>query len=115
MPTIMLSDTALSLLRLNITGPHVAVTAENREAYRELAAAGLMYPVSTFAHGPESLFRFTEEGWRRREEWLSGHVPSLLPRFIRRADISPRITARPATSWWTVRRMASPDRSDSTC
>ncbi len=52
----------------------------NREAYRELAAAGLMYPVSTFAHGPESLFRFTEEGWRRREEWLSGHVPSLLPR-----------------------------------
>ncbi len=27
MPTIMLSDTALSLLRLNITGPYVAVTA----------------------------------------------------------------------------------------
>ncbi len=32
MPTIMLSDTALSLLRLNITGPYVAATAENREA-----------------------------------------------------------------------------------
>ena len=115
MPTIMVSDTALSLLRLNITGPHVAVTAENREAYRELAAAGLMYPVSTFAHGPESLFRFTEEGWQWREEWLGGHVPSLLPRFIRWAAISPRIPARPATSWWTVRRMASPDRSDTAC
>ena len=67
MPTIRLSDAALALLRLNLTGPHVAVTIDNREAYRDLAAAGLMYPVSTFAHGPESLFRFTEEGWRRRE------------------------------------------------
>jgi hypothetical protein len=36
-------------------------------------------------------------------------------RLPRRSAISPRITARPATSWWTIRRMASPDRSDSTC
>ena len=80
MQTIMLSDAALLLLRLNITGPQLPVTADNREAYRELARAGLMYPVSTFAHGPESIFRFTEEGWAKRDEWLSVSARSLPPR-----------------------------------
>jgi hypothetical protein len=52
------------------------VTDVNREAYRELARAGIMYPVSTFAGGPESLFRFTSRGWERRHEF---HRP--LPRL----------------------------------
>jgi hypothetical protein len=34
---------------------------QTRQAYRELLAAGLMEPVSTFAGGPESLYRLTEQ------------------------------------------------------
>ncbi len=79
MATITLSDAALALLRRRLTGERVAVTAENREAYRELAAARLMYPVSGFVSGPEASFRFTELGWHRREEWLKGSVPADLP------------------------------------
>jgi hypothetical protein len=33
-----------------------------------------MYLVSTWAGGPESVFRFTVEGWERREEWTSTHI-----------------------------------------
>jgi hypothetical protein len=29
------------------------------------------YPVSGMIGGPESNFRFTEEGWSRREEWIA--------------------------------------------
>jgi hypothetical protein len=68
---ISLSDEARELLRRLIeseTG--IAVTAETKPAYRELAAAGIMTPLSTFAHGPESAFRFTWQGWDRRFERL---------------------------------------------
>jgi hypothetical protein len=41
---------------------------ETRQAYRELVAAGLMEPVSTFAGGPEALYRLTEEADKRRDE-----------------------------------------------
>lgn len=71
MYAIGLSESAQALLRYRLTTKDAAVTPENLPAYRELAAAGIMIPISTWAGGPESLFRFTEEGWNRREEWLT--------------------------------------------
>jgi hypothetical protein len=62
MPTITLTSEALALLKQNLTGPQVLVSDENREAYRELARAGLMIPLHTFAHGDESAYRLTEAG-----------------------------------------------------
>ena len=49
----------------------MAVTPENLPAYRELVAARIMLPVSGFATGPESGFRFTYWGWHRRGDWLA--------------------------------------------
>ncbi len=62
METLILSEPALDLLRENMTGQQILVTDENREAYRELARAGLMIPLHTFAHGRESAYRITQEG-----------------------------------------------------
>jgi hypothetical protein len=62
MQTIALSEPALDLLKRNLTGPQILVNDENREAYRELALAGLMIPLHTFAHGRESAYRMTEAG-----------------------------------------------------
>ena len=67
MQTITLSESALSLLRRRLAGDD-EVTETNRAAYRELVAAGIMFPISTWAGGPESVFRFTEEGWARRKD-----------------------------------------------
>jgi hypothetical protein len=66
----MLSAEALTLLRRHIEQDGIRVDDTNREAHRELAAAGILYPVSTFARGPEAYFRFTAEGWERRHEFL---------------------------------------------
>ena len=76
--TIALSDAALTLLRHRIATKDGAVTPANLEAYRELARAGIINPVSGFVSGPEANFRFTEEGWAKREDWLSD--PARLPR-----------------------------------
>jgi hypothetical protein len=62
MQTLALSDVALALLRRNLSGSQILVNDENREAYRELARAGLMVPLHTFAHGDESAYRLTEAG-----------------------------------------------------
>ena len=75
MSTTTLSDVAIHLLRERAASDQHDVTPDNLEAYRELVAAGIMIPISTFSKGPESLFRFTEEGWKRREEWISGTAP----------------------------------------
>jgi hypothetical protein len=88
MPTIKLSRAARNLLRRRASGEHIEVTPDNLEAYRELARAGVMYPLSAFLRGPESVFRFTEEGWNRREElqrppWR--RPPSAILRRILRA------------------------------
>jgi hypothetical protein len=64
-----LSKAARELLRRRLAGDD-RVTPENLDAYRELSAARIMYPVSTWAGGPESVFRFTLAGWERREEWV---------------------------------------------
>ena len=74
--TITLSETALSLLRACAIGDNPRVDADNLKDYRELAAAGVMYPVSGFRHGPEAMFRFTESGWVRRLEILARSVGS---------------------------------------
>jgi hypothetical protein len=67
-----LSESARELLRLLVlTGDRVGVTPETKPAYLELAAARIMFPVSGFATGPESSFRFTYWGWNRRDQWIS--------------------------------------------
>ncbi|MFI5456353.1 MAG: hypothetical protein ACHRXM_12970 [Isosphaerales bacterium] len=87
MQTIKLSKDARNLLRL-ASRQHVEVTPENLEAYRELARAGVMVPLSGFMRGPEAVFRFTEEGWNMREELQRPSrrfTPSAMLRRIRRA------------------------------
>jgi hypothetical protein len=59
MPTVTLSPAALALLRRRLAGERVAVTDENRPIYRELVAAALMEPLSTFLHGGEGNYRPT--------------------------------------------------------
>jgi hypothetical protein len=68
MPRVELSRAARHLLRRRAAGKSVDVTPDSLEAYRELQRAGVMYPVSGFLRGPEAAFRFTEEGWARRDE-----------------------------------------------
>ena len=73
----MLTENALALLRLYLAGERVQVTAENKEAHRALARAGIMHAVSTFARGPESIFRFSDAGWRRQAELLTAPTAAL--------------------------------------
>jgi hypothetical protein len=70
MHTMTLSEAALALLRHRLATKDNRVDDSNREAYRELARAGIMYPVSGFVGGPEASFRFTDEGWDRRDEFI---------------------------------------------
>ena len=62
MPTMTLSEAAVNLLRACFSGDYILVDDGNQEAYRELANAGLMTPLHTFAHGRESAYRMTEAG-----------------------------------------------------
>lgn len=81
-----LSKSARMLLRRRASGEHVEVTPNNVEAYRELAGAGVMYPLSGFMVGPDAAFRFTEYGWNHREELQRSHfAPSAILRRIFRA------------------------------
>ena len=70
-----LSEAALAVLRVRVEGGSREVNDSNREAYRELERAGIMYAVSGFSSGPEYLFRWTDEGYARRFE-LSGCAPA---------------------------------------
>jgi hypothetical protein len=72
MNTTALSKAALALLRLHLER-HGQVEVDNttRETYRELARAGLMVSVSTFAGGPESAYRLTKFGFERKAELLA--------------------------------------------
>lgn len=61
----MLSNEALALLRLHVERRgEIAVDDSNREAYRELARAGLMVVGHSFTKGREAFYRFTEVGWK---------------------------------------------------
>ncbi|MGO9919532.1 MAG: hypothetical protein ACLQIB_33145 [Isosphaeraceae bacterium] len=73
-----LSEAARELLRRRLAGNR-EVTDGNRPLYRELVAARIMYPVSTWVSGPESVFRFTRAGWERREEWIKACADALHP------------------------------------
>ncbi len=64
MQTMTLSESALALLRQILATRRPAVTPENLETFRELARAGIMFPVSGFIGGPEANFRFTDDGWK---------------------------------------------------
>jgi hypothetical protein len=67
-----LSPAALALFRLHIERHgDIVVDDSNRETYCELARAGLMIGVSTFAGGPESAYRVTKEGFGRKAELLA--------------------------------------------
>jgi hypothetical protein len=68
---IEFSKEAIALLRTCLQTGRTTVTNENRETFRELARAGVMYPVSGFVSGPEATYRFTDLGWERREEFLA--------------------------------------------
>jgi len=57
-----LSEAARELLRRRLAGDR-EVTNANRPLYRELAAARIMDPVSTWVGSPESVFRFNGAGW----------------------------------------------------
>jgi hypothetical protein len=68
----MLSQEALALFRLHVERHgDVDVDDETRPIYRELARAGLVRAVSTYAGGAESAYRMTREGFERRAELLA--------------------------------------------
>jgi hypothetical protein len=60
--TLQLTDAARDLLMRRVAGERVDVTEDTRPLYRELAEAGLMEPLYTFARGPEGHYRLTEAG-----------------------------------------------------
>jgi hypothetical protein len=83
-----LTRDARALLRRRADGEQGEVSPDNLEVYRELARAGVMVPLSGFMRGPEAVFRFTEEGWKRREELQRAGLrvtPSAMLRRILRA------------------------------
>ena len=68
-----LSADALTLLHRRFAGERVAVTDDTRPFYLELVAAGLMMPLHTFAHGPNSAYRLTDAACDMRDQ-LNGHT-----------------------------------------
>ena len=106
-----LSAQALALLRQHLAALALlngessgTPTGDSREAYRELARAGLMGACHTFTGGPESLYRITEEAYNRREEFLAVQrwrfTPSATLFRIRRAfsEMSKRVSATRSTT-----------------
>jgi hypothetical protein len=91
MQTIALSEQAVAVLRLRVKGLKLPVDEKRLGAYRELADAGIMTPVSDADGAPEADYRFTEDGWARREELLGAaeaHLRSLEPRLPERIELS---------------------------
>jgi hypothetical protein len=86
-----LSEQAMSLLRGHLAAisrqdgtSSGKPTDQTLEAYRELARAGLMAPCHTFARGPESLYRITEQAYIRREELMAVQRRRFTPRAMAR-------------------------------
>ncbi len=71
MEPITLSKSALALFRLHIHERRTVDLEKNREAYRELARAGLMVAGSGYASGEESVYSVTKEGFDRKAELLA--------------------------------------------
>jgi hypothetical protein len=72
----MLSKAALALFRLHLEHRRTIDLEANREAYRELARAGLMVAGHGFRGGDESVYRLTKEGFERKAEILAATAPS---------------------------------------
>lgn len=68
----MLSKPALTLFREHLEQRRTIDVDAIREAYRELARAGLMIAGNRFAGGDESVYHVTKEGFERRAELLAG-------------------------------------------
>ena len=68
----MLSKRALALFREHVEQHRTIDVNTNREAYRELARAGLMVAGNSFAGGDESVYHVTRQGFERRAELLAG-------------------------------------------
>jgi hypothetical protein len=67
----MLSDSALALFRLHVERRgDIPVDESTRDAYRELARAGLMVAGHTFTGGDESMYRLTKLGFARKAELM---------------------------------------------
>jgi len=78
MQTLKLSAEAEALLKRRLAREWVEVTEETRPLYRELADAGLMEPLHSFARGPSGAYRLTEAACDLRDG-LKAHasrVPS---------------------------------------
>jgi hypothetical protein len=75
MQSFALSEAALVVLRLHVERDNIRIDDTNRESYRELARAGLMEAIHTFALGRESRYRFTRAG-REMANAISNRVPS---------------------------------------
>jgi hypothetical protein len=67
----MLSKQALALFREHLEQRRTIEVETNRDAYRELARAGLMVAGNSFAGGDESVYHVTKEGFERRAELLA--------------------------------------------
>jgi hypothetical protein len=63
MQRFKLSESAVALLRFRVKGHRTPVTERRVPAFRELVDAGILVPDA-------GDFRFTEDGWARREEIL---------------------------------------------
>ena len=88
-----LSDQALRLLQSHLAaiglgngGATGYPTDATRKAYHELAKAGLMMACHSFSRGPDSVYRPTEEAYRRREELRAIQRPRFKPSAWRRAS-----------------------------
>jgi hypothetical protein len=64
MQSIALSANAVAALRFRVKGWRFPIRERDRDAFRELVAAGIMEP-----DGED--FRFSEDGWEHREELLA--------------------------------------------
>lgn len=70
--TMAPSDAALALFRSHLERHgDVAVDGSNRPIYEELERAGFTRAVSTFAGGPESVYRLTKAGFERKRELIA--------------------------------------------
>ena len=69
----MLSAEALALFRLHIQERRTVDVENNREAYRELARAGLM--VGGLGFSGREVFSVTKKGFERKAELLAATAP----------------------------------------
>ena len=71
MKTLALSPAAVALFRRHVEARRTLDLEKNRDAYRELARAGLMVAGNSFAGGVESVYSLTKEGFERKAELLA--------------------------------------------